>query len=117
MSESSVRRPTATIPSPASLNGAPTPTGRAMPTFDRFDVVSVPFRYTDRPVRLGRVRAGVRASDRPRLGGHDYGGGEPIMAWGCASRRSAARRFVDPVSRPADQDRNDRGGAGISHRQ
>src|SRR6266851_5547437 len=61
MSESSVRRPTATIPSPASQNGAPTPTGRAMPTFDRFDVVSVPFRYTDRPVRQRRPALVVSA--------------------------------------------------------
>src|SRR5260370_7425583 len=61
MSRSSVRRPMATIPSPASPNGAPTPTGRAMPAFDRFDVVSVPFRYTDRPVRQRRPALVVSA--------------------------------------------------------
>jgi len=40
-----------------------------MPIFDRFDVVSVPFPYTDRPMRQRRpalvvVRAGTRADDR-----------------------------------------------------
>ena len=32
-----------------------------MPTFDRFDVVSVPFRYTDRPVRQRRPALVVSA--------------------------------------------------------
>src|SRR5260370_38219866 len=61
MSGSSVRRPMAATPSPASPTGAPTPTGRAMPTFDLFDVVSVPFRCTDRSVRQRRPALVVSA--------------------------------------------------------
>src|SRR5690348_13303871 len=36
------------IRSPASLNGPRRRTGRVMPTFDQYDVISVPFPYTDR---------------------------------------------------------------------
>src|SRR5260370_20763 len=61
MSGSFARRRMATIPSPASLNGPPTLTGRVMPTFDQFDVVSVPFPYTDRPVRQRRPALVVSA--------------------------------------------------------
>jgi mRNA interferase MazF len=35
-----------------------------MPTFDRFDVVSVPFPYTDRPVMQRRPACTIGVSDR-----------------------------------------------------
>jgi mRNA interferase MazF len=39
------------IPSPPSMSGHPKRTGLLMPGFDVWDVVRVPFPYTDRPIR------------------------------------------------------------------
>src|SRR3954452_23998438 len=49
--------------SPPSASGRPTPTGRAMPSFEAWDIVKVPFPYTDRPVRQRRPALVVAAGE------------------------------------------------------
>ena len=61
-----IKRPSAQDdPSPASTNGPPRPIPRAMPRFELWDVVAVPFPYVERPIRQRRpalvVAAGLGA--------------------------------------------------------
>src|SRR5712675_1568406 len=51
------------IPSPRSTNGRPRPIGRRMPTFEPWDIVKVPFPYTDRPVRQNRPALVIAADE------------------------------------------------------
>src|SRR5579862_8569765 len=48
---------------PPSANGRPRPTERAMPGFEVWDIVKVPFPYTDRPVRQRRPALVIAAGE------------------------------------------------------
>src|SRR6266478_9343008 len=49
--------------SPHSANGPQTATGRGMPAFEVWDIVKVPFPYTDRPVRQRRPALVIAAGE------------------------------------------------------
>src|SRR6266567_23985 len=51
------------IRSPRSRNGHRKPTKRAMPGFEVWDIVKVPFPYTDRPVRQRRPALVIAAGE------------------------------------------------------
>ena len=54
---------------PPLASGTQTLTGRRMPTFSPWDVVKVPFPYTDRPVRGRRPALVVAAGNTPESQG------------------------------------------------